>query len=53
MKYFALKFTRDDRVSGKFFWGQMLMIIALPSLLEKKEMVRESLSFVANVLNIF
>ena len=50
MKYFALKFTRDDSVSGKSFWAQMLMIIALPSLLEKKkEMVRGSLPFEANV----
>ena len=43
MKYFALKFTRDDRVSGKSFWGQMLMIIALPSLLEKKKRWLENL----------
>lgn len=52
MKYFALKFTRDDSGSGKSFWAQMLMIIALPSLLEKKkkEMVRGSLPFEANVV---
>ena len=53
MKYFALKLTRDDSGSGKSFWAQMLMIIALPSLLEKKkkkEMVRGSLPFEANVV---
>ena len=55
MEYFVLKLIRNDSVSGKSFWAQMLMIIALPSLLEKKkrEMVRGSLLFKANVLNMF